>query len=170
MISYIHPTFIWVISWSCSDAIECVGWMWTSNIMDSVIGKATTTLTSTSAFLFSSWGICLTLFRPACPNGLPHQWGNGPCVRLWPHILVESWICLTTNWESLCTFDAASIKARSRLTIIASYLATLLDARKLRWTDCSIYSMVGKDIMSPTPTPDVLEASSTWRIYQWLVV
>lgn len=58
----------------------------------------------------------------------------------------------------------------SRPIIIALYSILLLDTRKLRQTNCSIYSLVGEDSMSPTPAFDVLKAPSTCRIHHWSVV
>nr|CAN63419.1 hypothetical protein VITISV_007691 [Vitis vinifera] len=125
-----------------------VEWVEKSSFARSVISEiVTATPTSASAFPFSSREIRLT-----------YQ--------------LASLAKQASTSESLHTsiFDVASIKARSRPTIIVSYSVSLLDAGKSRWIDCSIYSLVEEDITSHTPTPDIREASFTFKIHQWLVI
>lgn len=54
-------------------------------------------------------------------------------------------ICSTTSCESLLTstFVADKARASSSLTKIASYFASLLDVRKLRWMTYSNFSPIG---------------------------
>ena len=134
------------------------------------MGKATTTLTSASAFLFSSWGIHLTLQSDslAKQDSTPLRW---QLIRS-SLASYSCWICSTTIWESLpiSTFDAASAKASSRPTIIASYSTSLLDAGKSRQTDYSRGFPIKESSTSPTPASNTRDALFTCKIHQWLMV
>ena len=129
-----------------------------------------TTLTGASAFLFSSWGIHLTLQSDNLA-----KWDSTPLRWQVIHSSLASyswWICSTINWESLpiSTFNAASAKASSRPTIIVSYSASLLNAGKSRRTDCSSGFPIKESSTSPTPASDTRDALFTCKIHQWLMV
>ena len=55
--------------------------------------------------------------------------------------------------------------ARSIPAMIASYLASLLEARKSKRMACSIISFVGALSCRPSPTPVCHEVPSTFRVH-----
>ena len=76
--------------------------------------------------------------------------------------------CSTTNRESLLMiiFSEDTEIARSIPTMIASYSASLLEARKSKHMACSIISPVGALSCSLRPSPVCCETPSTFRVHQ----
>lgn len=77
------------------------------------------------------------------------------------------WTCSTTSWESLRIFHCATERASAIFILdnIASYSASLFDAKNPSRTAYSICSPVGDCRKSPTPEPNARDAPSTWRIH-----
>ena len=126
----------------------------------SFIGRDVAMVAKAFAFLFESLETCSNFQATKFPSRKLTRLTN--LVMCWS--LVSYSIYLPYHQLRVASYDHTEIE-RLIPTMIASYSASLLEARKSKCMTCSIISLVGALSCSPSLTPICCEVPSTFKVH-----